>query len=70
MVAQKPTPEQAVNAAHRQLLGVEAPTRVSLAIVDGLGLKGGTPFDTRKDALPLAKRMLAYCAMTPAFQMR
>jgi len=35
-----------------------------------MGLKPGTPFDTRKDVLPLAKRMLAYCAMTPAFQMR
>jgi hypothetical protein len=27
-------------------------------------------FDSRKDALPLARRMLAYCAMTPAFQTR
>jgi uncharacterized protein (DUF1800 family) len=70
MLAQKPTPEQAVNAAHRQLLGSEASTRVTMAIVDGMGLKPGTPFDTRKDVLPLAKRMLAYCAMTPAFQVR
>jgi uncharacterized protein (DUF1800 family) len=70
MVAQKPTPEQAVNAAHRQLLSAEAPPKVTTAIVEGLGLKAGTPFDTRKDALPLARRMLAYCAMTPAFQVR
>ncbi len=70
MLAQKPTPEQAVNAAHRQLLGVEAPPKVTMAIVEGMGLKPGTPFDTRKDVLPLAKRMLAYCAMTPAFQVR
>jgi uncharacterized protein (DUF1800 family) len=69
-IAGKPTPEQAVGAAHRQLLGIEAPTKVTIAIVEGLELKPGQPFDTRKDALPLARRMLAYCAMTPAFQTR
>jgi uncharacterized protein (DUF1800 family) len=70
ILAQQPTPEQAVNAAHRRLLGVEAPPRVTMAIVEGIGLKPGMPFDTRKDVLPLAKRMLAYCAMTPSFQVR
>jgi uncharacterized protein (DUF1800 family) len=69
-LAELPTPEQAVNAAHRRLLGVEAPPKVAAAIVAGLGLKPGTPFDTRKDVLPLSRRMLAYCAMTPAFQSR
>ncbi len=69
-IAGKSTPEQAVGAAHRQLLGIEAPTKVTIAIVEGLELKPGQPFDTRKDALPLARRMLAYCAMTPAFQTR
>jgi uncharacterized protein (DUF1800 family) len=69
-IAGKPTPEQAVGAAHRQLLGVDAPAKVTIAIVEGLGLKPDQPFDSRKDALPLARRMLAYCAMTPAFQTR
>jgi uncharacterized protein (DUF1800 family) len=69
-VAEATTPEQAVNAAHRRLLGSEAPLKTSRAIVEGLGLRPGLPFDTRKDALPLARRMLAYCAMTPIFQTR
>src|SRR5476649_223549 len=69
-LAEKPTAEEAVNAAHRQLLGVEAPAKTVHAIVDGMGLKPGMPFDTRKDAPQLARRLLAYCAMTPAFQMR
>jgi len=69
-IAEKSTPEEAVGAAHRQLLGVEPPAKITLAIVEGMGLKRGLPFDTRKDALPLARRMLAYCAMTPAFQTR
>ncbi|MBN9089464.1 MAG: DUF1800 domain-containing protein [Reyranella sp.] len=69
-VAQAATPEAAVNAAHRRLLGAEAPAKTALAIVAGLGLKPGTAFDTRKDALPLARRMLAYCAMTSDFQTR
>jgi hypothetical protein len=70
MLAEAPTPEAAVNAAHRRLLGVEAPPKVAAAIVAGMGLKAGTPFDTRKDVLPLSRRILAYCAMTPAFQSR
>jgi hypothetical protein len=52
------------------MLGSEAPTKVTMAIVEGMGLKPGMAFDSRKDALPLARRMLAYCAMTPAFQTR
>ncbi len=35
-----------------------------------MGLKPDTPFQSRKDAPALAKRLLAYCAMTPAFQTR
>jgi hypothetical protein len=69
-IAEQATPEAAVNSAHRRLMGTEAPLPTLRAIVDGMGLKPGTPFDTRKDALPLARRMLAYCAMTPAFQTR
>jgi uncharacterized protein (DUF1800 family) len=69
-LTEAPTPEAAVNAAHRRLLGVEAPPKVAAAIVAGMGLKAGTPFDTRKDVLPMSRRMLAYCAMTPAFQSR
>jgi uncharacterized protein (DUF1800 family) len=60
----------AVILAHRQMLGVDPPTKVAGAILGGLGLQPGTVFDTRKDALPLARRMLAYSAMTPAFQTR
>jgi hypothetical protein len=60
----------AVILAHRQMLGVDPSTKVAGAILGGLGLQPGTAFDTRKDALPLARRMLAYSAMTPAFQTR
>ncbi|SJZ85816.1 Protein of unknown function [Enhydrobacter aerosaccus] len=69
-VADKATAEEAVSVAHHRLLGVEAPPPVARAIVDGMGLKPGMPFDTRKDALPLSRQILAYCAMTPAFQVR
>jgi hypothetical protein len=69
-VAEKAKPEQAAGAAYRQMLGTEAPPKVTTAIVEGMGLKPGMAFDSRKDALPLARRMLAYCAMTPAFQTR
>ena len=69
-IAEARTSEQAADAAHRRLLGIEAPPKVAHAVVEGLGLKPGMPFDTRRDAIPLARRMLAYCAMTPAFQTR
>jgi uncharacterized protein (DUF1800 family) len=69
-VAEKAKTEQAAGAAYRQMLGTEAPPKVTTAIVEGMGLKPGMAFDSRKDALPLARRMLAYCAMTPAFQTR
>jgi uncharacterized protein (DUF1800 family) len=69
-VAEQATPAAAVNLAHRHLMGTQAPSPVLRAIVEGMGLKPGSAFDTRKDALPLARRMLSYCAMTPAFQTR
>ncbi len=69
-VAEQDTAESAARAAHRVLLGSEAEDKFIVAVVGGLGLKPGLPFSTRKDALPLARRMLAYCAMIPAFQMR
>jgi uncharacterized protein (DUF1800 family) len=69
-IAEARTPHAAVNAAYRQLLGEEAPAKVAHAVVEGLGLKPDLPFDTRKDAPLLARRMLAYCAMAPAFQSR
>ncbi len=52
------------------MLGADAAPKVVAAIVEGMGLKPGAAFDTRKDALPLARRMLAYSAMTPSFQTR
>jgi uncharacterized protein (DUF1800 family) len=69
-IAGRPTPEAAIAAAHQSLLGVEPSPQVSAAILSGLGMKPGIALETRKDALPLAKRMLAYCAMSPAFQTR
>jgi uncharacterized protein (DUF1800 family) len=69
-IAEQATPEAAVSSAHRRLIGTEPPSTALRAIVEGMGLKTGTPFDTRNDALPLARRMLAYCALTPAFQTR
>jgi uncharacterized protein (DUF1800 family) len=69
-VAEKATPEQAAGEAYRRLLGAEPPAKVTVAILEGMGLKPSAAFESRKDALPLARRMLAYCAMTPAFQTR
>ena len=65
-----PTAQVALFVAHRELLGVDPPAKVSAAILGGLGLQPAASFESRKDALPLARRMLAYCAMTPAFQTR
>jgi uncharacterized protein (DUF1800 family) len=69
-IATKPTPEAAVAAAHHRLLGVEPSAKTTNALMSGLGLHGGTDFAARKDAAPLARRLLAYCAMTPEFQTR
>lgn len=69
-IANRPTPEAAVAAAHHRLLGVEPSPKVTAALVSGLGLHSGLDFEARKDAVPLARRMLAYCAMTPEFQTR
>ena len=52
------------------MLGVDPPAKVTKAVLDGMGLRVGTRFDNRKDALSLARRLLAYCAMTPTFQAR
>jgi uncharacterized protein (DUF1800 family) len=70
LVAEKATADQAASAAYRQMLGADAPNKVTMAIVEGMGLKPGMAFESRKDAMPLARRMLAYCAMTPAFPTR
>jgi uncharacterized protein (DUF1800 family) len=69
-IAEKATPEQAASEAYRRLVGAEPPAKVTMAIVEGMGLKPSAAFESRKDALSLARRMLAYCAMTPAFQTR
>ena len=69
-IATKPTPEAAVAAAHLRLFGVEPSANVTSALMSGLGLHSGIDFAARKDAAPLARRLLAYCAMTPAFQTR
>ena len=69
-IAEKRTAEEALNTAHRHLLGVAAPPKVMMAIIEGMGLHPGMPFDTRTDALQLSRHMLAYCAMTLAFQTR
>jgi uncharacterized protein (DUF1800 family) len=69
-IAGRPTPEAAVATAHQTLLGVEPSPQVGAAILSGLGVRPGIALEQRKDAVPLAKRMLAYCAMSPAFQTR
>ncbi len=69
-IASRPTPEAAVAAAHQRLLGSEPPPQVTAAILTGMGLRPGISLEARKDTVPVAKRMLAYCAMTPAFQTR
>ena len=57
-------------AAHHRLLGVEASPKVTAAVMSGLGLHAGMDFEAHRDAVPLARRMLAYCAMSPDFQTR
>jgi uncharacterized protein (DUF1800 family) len=69
-IAGRATPEAAIAAAHQTLFGSEPSAQVAAAILSGLGVKPGIALDTRKDAVPLAKRMLAYCAMAPGFQTR
>jgi uncharacterized protein (DUF1800 family) len=69
-IAGRPTPEAAVAAAHQGLLGVEPQPQVTAAILTGMGLRPGISLEARKDAVPVAKRLLAYCAMAPAFQTR
>jgi uncharacterized protein (DUF1800 family) len=69
-IADHATPEAAVAAAHKRLLGSEPSPQVTAAILGGMGLKPGIALETRKDAVPLARRMLAYCAMAPQFQAR
>jgi uncharacterized protein (DUF1800 family) len=69
-IAERPTPEAAVAAAHQKLLGIEPPGQVTAAIMTGMGLRPGLALDVRRDAVPLSRRMLAYCAMAPAFQTR
>jgi uncharacterized protein (DUF1800 family) len=69
-IANKPTPEAAITTAHEALLGTPPPPHVMAGVLAGLGLKPGSVFDSRKDALPLSRRVLAYCAMAPNFQVR
>src|SRR5471032_1159319 len=69
-IAGRATPEAAITAAHQALLGTEPSAQISAAILSGLGVKPGSAFEARKDAMALAKRMLAYCAMAPGFQTR
>ena len=69
-LAQSATAEQAVKDAHRTVLGREAPDQVANAILAGMNLKPGILLKERKDALAIARQMLTYCAMTPAFQTR
>ncbi|MBN9535961.1 MAG: DUF1800 domain-containing protein [Alphaproteobacteria bacterium] len=69
-VAEQPSAGAALYAAYRQILGGGPSPEVTIGILGGMGLKPDTPFQSRKDAPALAKRLLAYCAMTPAFQTR
>lgn len=69
-IAAKPTPEEAVTAAHVKLLGTSPTTKVMGGIVGGLGIRAGSEFEVRKDAMSLSRRMLAYCAMASEFQTR
>jgi len=52
------------------LFGTSASGKMVETLAGLLGMKPGIALEQRKDAVPLAKRMLAYCAMSPAFQTR
>jgi uncharacterized protein (DUF1800 family) len=69
-IAHAPTAIAALQASHAVLLDGPASPAVASAILGGLHLDPGAPFAARKDAVPLARHLLAYVAMTPEFQRR
>ena len=69
-IAQEPTSEGALASSHEVLLGTPPSAKVAAAVLGSLGLDAKASFARRKDALPLARRLLAYCGMTPEFQVR
>ena len=64
------TAAQAIALWHGELTGLEADGRTVAAILSGMQLAAGAPLpgDSRSD--PVHRRILACCAMTPAFNLR
>lgn len=70
IVAAEPTVARAMLTAHQALLGAAPDQRTQAAIIEGMNLRPRDGFSNRKDAPALARRLLAYCGMLPAFQTR
>ena len=62
--------EQAVSLWHTELTGVAPDPATMAAILGGLQLPAGAPLPMGAGGDPVHRRILAYCAMTPAFNLR
>lgn len=62
--------EQAVSLWHTELTGAEPDPATMAAILSGLQLAPAAPLPTGSGGDPVHRRILAYCAMTPAFNLR
>ena len=69
-IAHQPTVAAGIGEAHRHLLGSEADAALVNAIATGMALDPKANLKGRGDAAPVARRLLAYCAMSAPFQMR
>lgn len=61
---------EALQAWHGELTGTEADEPTMAAILAGLNLAAEDNFGQRADVNALTRRMVAYCAMTAAFNLR
>jgi uncharacterized protein (DUF1800 family) len=61
---------QAVSLWHATLTGTAPDDATLHAILDGMKLAADQPLDQRPDREALTRRLIAYCAMTPTFNLR
>jgi uncharacterized protein (DUF1800 family) len=64
------TASQAIAHWHGELTGVAADGRTVAAILAGMGLAGAAPLAAGPHSDPIHRRILAYCAMSAAFNLR
>ncbi|HXP96691.1 MAG TPA: DUF1800 domain-containing protein [Telmatospirillum sp.] len=61
---------EAVQLWHEALTGTPPVPETTAAILDGMRLAQDARLNDRPDFEPLTRRMVAYCAMTPSFNLR